>query len=297
MAALATGMIVTGCASQGLSQTQAAAPIERPGQPARQAGPEISPERSDQMTAPERSANAFASSDAARGAARTHTVSSGENLFRIALNNGMTTQQLAALNDIPAPYVIVPGQALRLDAASTSAPAQPAARRSSAAPAEVRLASAPSPQSARQIPAVSSRGTPDFILPVDGRLVSRSRSLHSGGSAPGWTFAVASGAPVSAAAQGSVMYAGDGVPGFGNLVLIRHSGDWVTAYGHNDRILVSRGDSVTVGQTIARAPRVRRSEQAEVYFEVRNGVTPVDPGQVIEPGMARAGDRFADASR
>jgi len=161
----------------------------------------------------------------------------------------------------------------------------------------VRLASAPSPQSARQIPAVSSRGTPDFILPVDGRLVSRSRSLHSGGSAPGWTFAVASGAPVSAAAQGSVMYAGDGVPGFGNLVLIRHSGDWVTAYGHNDRILVSRGDSVTVGQTIARAPRVRRSEQAEVYFEVRNGVTPVDPGQVIEPGMARAGDRFADASR
>ncbi|MGX6646496.1 peptidoglycan DD-metalloendopeptidase family protein [Maricaulaceae bacterium MS644] len=277
VAALA-GMMVGACASADASEIVQAAPIYRPlsdAAPSSTRVPDlIAPSQRSQAAAPQRSVT------------RTHTVASGENLFRIALNNGMTTQELAALNGLSAPYTIVPGQELRLAATTMAAVEQPAAAPAAPPPAATRsvrttdqgepLGGAPT--------FLGERGVPEFALPVEGRVVARTRSLPDGSSAPGWTISVPPRARVAAAAAGSVMYVGDGVPGFGNLVLIRHNDAWVTAYGHNEEILISRGDRVSAGQTIARAQRPRRSESTEVYFEIRNGVTPVDPGQLIPSG-------------
>ena len=285
-------MTVSACAATADSASIQAAPIERPMQALQPVSQAVAENRSDVSSQP-------AQGPQATSQARIHTVSRGENLYRIALNNGMTTQQLAALNDLAPPYTIVPGQALRLDSAQPAAlertvESAPDIALAEARPSAARPGTSPSPA---QRASSTGRGAPQFVLPVDGRIVARSRNLPGGGSAPGWTFAVNSGARVSAAADGSVMYAGDGVPGFGNLVLIRHSGEWVTAYGHNDRILVNRGDRVEAGQAIARAPRVRWSQAPEIFFEVRNGVTPVDPGQVIALEDRATGERFAEASR
>jgi lipoprotein NlpD len=217
-------------------------------------------------------------------------VESGENLFRIALSNGLTTQELAALNGLSAPYTIVPGQELQLAAITLASAGDPGATPAAPPPTAVRAVPARAvPATDRAEPAgappfFGEPGVPEFGLPVEGRVVARTRSLPDGSTAPGWTFSVPSRAPVAASAAGSVMYVGDGVPGFGNLVLIRHNHTWVTAYGHNEEILISRGDRVSAGQTIARAPNERRSENTEVYFEIRNGVTPVDPGQLIPSG-------------
>lgn len=284
IAAALAGSLVGACTSAGASQTAEGAPISRPLDAASNAGAHSGRTGGADMIESLRRSPAAGPQP---GAVSTHTVASGENLFRIALNNGMTTQELAALNGISEPYTIVPGQELRLAAPGRAADEPPAITPVPAPPPAVtRLAQAADPVDRLSASATTfgERGVPDFSLPVEGRVVARTRSLPDGGSAPGWTISVPPRARVAASAAGSVMYVGDGVPGFGNLVLIRHNDHWVTAYGHNEEILISRGDRVSAGQTIARAQRPRRSESTEVYFEIRNGVTPVDPGQLIPSG-------------
>ena len=85
---------------------------------------------------------------------------------------------------------------------------------------------------------------------------------------------------MKAAENGVVAYAGDELKGYGNLVLIRHSNNWVSAYAHNEEILVKRGDQVRRGQVIAKAGRTGQVNQPQLHFELRKGSRPVDPDQV-----------------
>jgi len=82
---------------------------------------------------------------------------------------------------------------------------------------------------------------------------------------------------VLAVADGEVIYSGDGLTGYGNLILVRHSGDIVSAYAHNRQNLVQKGDKVTQGQTIAQVGETGRASGPHLHFEVREGVTPTDP--------------------
>ena len=87
------------------------------------------------------------------------------------------------------------------------------------------------------------------------------------------------GTPVKAADDGTVAYAGNELKGYGNLVLIRHSNGYVTAYAHASELMVKRGDSVKRGQTIAKSGQTGNVSSPQLHFEVRKGATPVDPMQ------------------
>jgi murein DD-endopeptidase MepM/ murein hydrolase activator NlpD len=121
-----------------------------------------------------------------------------------------------------------------------------------------------------------------FRWPVKGRLIAnygpRTDSTHNDGI----NIAVPMGTEVLAAEQGVVAYAGSELKGYGNLILLRHDNGWVTAYAHNEEILVKRGDKVKRGQSIAKAGKTGTVDQPQVHFEIRQGQKPVDPMPHLE---------------
>ena len=89
------------------------------------------------------------------------------------------------------------------------------------------------------------------------------------------------GTPVKAAEDGVVAYSGNELKGYGNLVLVRHSNGYVTAYAHASELMVKRGDSVKRGQTIAKSGQTGNVTSPQLHFEIRKGATPVDPMQFL----------------
>jgi len=96
------------------------------------------------------------------------------------------------------------------------------------------------------------------------------------------------GAPVLAAENGVVAYAGEELKGFGKLLLIKHSDGWVTAYAHNEALLVRRGDTVARGQAIARVGSTGNVGEPQLHFEIRKGTRAIDPTRVLQPRPATA---------
>jgi murein DD-endopeptidase MepM/ murein hydrolase activator NlpD len=126
-------------------------------------------------------------------------------------------------------------------------------------------------------PAVAQETTHSFRWPVKGRVISTFGAKPGGTRNEGINIAVPEGAGVRAADSGVVAYAGNELKGYGNLVLIRHQGGWVTAYAHNKELMVKRGDTVKRGDMIARAGRTGSVESPQLHFELRKGATAVDP--------------------
>ncbi len=128
----------------------------------------------------------------------------------------------------------------------------------------------------------ASAGGQKFRWPVKGRVIAsygpRSDSTHNDGV----NIAVPMGTEVLAAEQGVVAYAGSELKGYGNLILLRHDSGWVTAYAHNEEILVKRGDKVKRGQSIAKAGKTGTVDQPQVHFELRQGQKPIDPTPHME---------------
>jgi murein DD-endopeptidase MepM/ murein hydrolase activator NlpD len=127
-----------------------------------------------------------------------------------------------------------------------------------------------------------------FRWPVQGRIVSAFGTKPDGGHNDGIDVAVPIGTSVMAAENGVIAYAGDELKGYGNLVLIRHSNNWVSAYANNDEILVKRGDQVRRGQVIAKAGRSGQASQPQLHFELRKGSRPVDPTKYMTSAQANA---------
>lgn len=121
-----------------------------------------------------------------------------------------------------------------------------------------------------------------FRWPAKGKIVSSFGQRADGTHNDGIDIAVPLGTEVLAAEAGVVAYAGNELKGFGNLVLLRHDNGWVTAYAHNDALLVKRGDKVRRGQAIAKAGKSGSVDQPTVHFEVRQGSKPVDPVPLLE---------------
>jgi murein DD-endopeptidase MepM/ murein hydrolase activator NlpD len=127
-----------------------------------------------------------------------------------------------------------------------------------------------------------------FRWPVQGRIVSAFGTKPDGGHNDGIDVAVPMGTSVLAAENGVIAYAGDELKGYGNLVLIRHSNNWVSAYANNSEILVKRGDQVRRGQVIAKAGRSGEASQPQLHFELRKGSRPVDPTKYMTSAQANA---------
>lgn len=120
-------------------------------------------------------------------------------------------------------------------------------------------------------------GAPHFIRPVNGQTVQGFGADGSGQTNDGINIAAAAGTAVQAADAGTVIYTGNELAAFGNLVLIRHAGGWVTAYGHLGSIGVQRGTTVTQGQSIGTVGQTGSASAPQLHFEIRQGSKPVDP--------------------
>ena len=192
----------------------------------------------------------------------TTTVQRGQNLYRIATDNGITLRDLAAWNGIPAPYTIYPGQRLRLyPGGSTSSAGDTGSSRPPPRPAPKPTVAPPSSPFA-------------WHWPVDGALLSR--YVAGEPTRQGIDVAGREGAPVRAAAAGVVVYSGSGLVGYGELVIVKHDEQWLSAYGHNRARLVKEGQSVAAGQQIAELGHSGAARDM-LHFEIRYNGKPVDP--------------------
>jgi murein DD-endopeptidase MepM/ murein hydrolase activator NlpD len=136
------------------------------------------------------------------------------------------------------------------------------------------------PQQAMVAPPVGG-GAPHFIRPVSGQTVQGFGSDGSGQTNDGINIAAPAGTPVQAADAGTVIYTGNELAAFGNLVLIRHAGGFVTAYGHLGSIGVQRGSTVTQGQSIGTVGQTGSASAPQLHFEIRQGSKPVDPAPFL----------------
>ena len=209
-------------------------------------------------------------------AAGVYEVRRGDTLYSIAWRHGVDYRRLARWNGIAFPYTIYPGQRLRLKP-SAGAPA-----RSAAAPArEARSPSAPASRPPREPQPAERRGAAPTLAwrwPVDGPVL---RGFSRGGDGKrGIAIGGSLGQTVQAAAPGRVVYSGSGLRGYGNLVIVKHSDRYLTAYGYNRELLVQEGDRVGVGDAIARMG-LGPGRQAALHFELRRDGEPVDPARYL----------------
>jgi murein DD-endopeptidase MepM/ murein hydrolase activator NlpD len=130
-------------------------------------------------------------------------------------------------------------------------------------------------------PAETTSALPTFRWPARGKVVTSYGAKTNGKSNDGINIAVPEGTPVKAAEDGVVAYAGNELKGYGNLVLVRHSNGYVTAYAHASELLVKRGDTIKRGQVIAKSGQSGEVGSPQLHFEIRKGSSPVDPLQFL----------------
>ncbi|MGY2173456.1 peptidoglycan DD-metalloendopeptidase family protein [Pseudomonas gingeri] len=221
-----------------------------------------------------------------------HVVVRGDTLFSIAFRYGWDWKALAARNNIPEPYTIHVGQAIRFDSRSNSTPAVATSTTTTSSSSSFskttvtrRPATAAGTPAAAPAPTAAATPTPPpgpapkgWAWPSNGVLIGKFSS--NGSLNKGIDIAGDLGQPVLAASDGSVVYAGSGLRGYGELVIIKHSDTYVSAYGHNRRLLVREGQQVKVGQTIAEMGSTG-TDRVKLHFEIRRQGKPVDPLQFL----------------
>ncbi|MEC8877454.1 MAG: peptidoglycan DD-metalloendopeptidase family protein, partial [Pseudomonadota bacterium] len=120
-----------------------------------------------------------------------------------------------------------------------------------------------------------------FLWPIRGKIISRFGSKGSGIHEDGIKIAVHEGEEVQASKKGEVIYSGNGLRGFGNLIIIKHKNGWITAYGHNQVNLVKMGKIVKEGEIIAKAGSSGGAKTPQLYFQLRRGFETVDPQKFL----------------
>lgn len=254
------------------------------------------------------------SAQASRGSITTDTyqVQRGDTLYSIAFRAGQDFRELARRNQITAPYIIHPGQQLRMTgaapAARTTVAATPATRAPQPSPVTTRPATpapatpraqtnpsppaksvAPSPQTgyvhnrSAQNPEKTEHNTPasgrlQWQWPARGTLLAR--FSHQEHGSKGIKIAGNEGQRINAAAAGQVVYAGNALRGYGNLIIIKHNDDYLSAYAHNSRLLVREQQRVEAGQHIADMGSTEAS-RTQLHFEIRFRGQSVDPLQFL----------------
>lgn len=287
-----------------LTPPPAAAPAPAPA-PAQAAKPQAAYAAPDQQN--------FATNEAGS----EHVVKAGETLYSLGRSYKLSPFAIADLNQLPHNAVLTTGQRLRIPGgAAAAAPAEKSAAVPAApaetAPAVAEVAPQPQPQAetekqaaaataapAPEAPAAANEAAPAetaaasadpaapaFRWPVSGRVISGFGAKPNGLRNEGVNIAVPEGTSVKAAESGVVAYAGNELKGYGNLILIRHDNGWVTAYAHNKDLLVKRGDTVKVGDVIARSGQTGSVDAPQLHFEVRKGATAMDPMKFLGASTA-----------
>lgn len=217
----------------------------------------------------------------------SYKVVAGDTLTGIARRHGVTVSQLMTANGLTASTIRV-GQKLAIPAVRKTAAnpansqAMPAATDNKSgrqsASLQQPVAQQGNSQSSKSADAAPQRtGIGTFRWPVRGKVITGFGERDGDTSNDGIDISVPEGTAVKAAENGVVVYAGSELEGFGNLVLLRHGGGWITAYAHNKNLDVTRGDVVRRGQIIARSGRTGDARTPKLHFELRKNSTPVDP--------------------
>lgn len=210
-----------------------------------------------------------------------HTVQRGDTLYSIARQYNVDVTSLSRVNNLQTPYSLNVGDRLVLPASVGSAPAasytavqsQNTVQTTSKSKTYTPIKSAPITDS---YVAPKARKT-KFDWPVKGTIISGYGNLGSGRKNDGINIKAALGTNVKAADSGTVAYAGNELKGFGNLILIKHADGWITAYAHNDRLFVKKGQKVTRGEKIATVGSTGSVTTPQLHFEVRSGKKAVNP--------------------
>ncbi|SFH82067.1 lipoprotein NlpD [Pseudomonas guineae] len=219
-----------------------------------------------------------------------YQVRRGDTLYSIAFRFGWDWKALAARNRIAPPYLIRVGQIIRFDGHSSSRPPMVATARVLVtptsrpnAPIQSRPVQSQSPAPVKTTPSITAlpptqRSASGWLWPSNGAVIGRFSS--NGSLNKGIDIGGELGQPVLAASDGSVVYAGSGLRGYGELIIIKHSDTYVSAYGHNRRLLVQEGQQVKAGQKIAEMGSTG-TDRVKLHFEVRRQGKPVDPLQYL----------------
>lgn len=252
----------------------------------------------------------------------THVVQRGETLYSIADSEGVELYSLARMNELTPPFAVEPGRVLKLPPAvarplapETPPPAPPPGKpeitATRLAPVTAQpLGAPPGPPPSKpevvslpptaQPPAATPPQQPQtelpspppragrFLWPVQGKVIGHFGTSAAGMHNDGINIAAAKGTPVRAADSGVVAYAGNELRGYGNLVLIKHAGGWMTAYAHNGTLLVKRGEVVKRGQEIATVGSTGIVSEPQLHFEIRRGTQVLDPTQYLAASQASA---------
>jgi lipoprotein NlpD len=227
------------------------------------------------------------------GRPATYRVRKGDSLTVIAWRWGLDWRELAAWNDIRHPYTIYPGQRLRLQpgqndsrsrASRSSAGSVPKAKMQSTQPVRNPVP-APRTTGRKELSSVgTAKRDPGFVedlrwrWPVQGRLLSSYAAADE--KRQGIKIGGDQGRAITAAESGKVVYSGSGLIGYGRLIIIKHNNEFLSAYGHNRRLLVKEGDWVTKGDKIAEMG-LANGGQPMLHFEIRRNGKPVNPMSLL----------------
>jgi lipoprotein NlpD len=203
--------------------------------------------------------------------AATYVVKPGDTLNKIARATGVAEGTIARINKITNPNLLIVGQTLRLSDSQTPPPVA----RTNSASTQTSQSSNSSTSTESSSARASDAGLISWGWPAKGKVIQGFTSTTKGIDIAGST-----GDPIEAAANGKVIFAGDGPRGLGNLVIVEHSDGFITAYAHNKSLLVKEGQQVKRGTKIAEMGQ-SDTTSVRLHFEVRRRGTPVDPMQYL----------------
>ena len=205
-----------------------------------------------------------------------HIVSRGDTLYAISRQYGVSVNDLKRINGLTYPYTLAIGQKIMLQgsAASTTAYSNRSTKQTVRNSSKTQTKYTTRRQ--KSYPVAKNRKT-KFMWPVQGTIVSKFGTIGKGRANDGINIKAAKGSTVKAADAGTIAYAGNELKGFGNLILVRHNDGWITAYAHNDRLLVKKGQKVKRGEKIATVGETGGVNSPQLHFEIRAGKKAVNP--------------------
>ena len=238
---------------------------------------------------------------AVAGPSSVHIVNRGDTLMSIARRNNIPAADLARANNLDttaklslgmkltvpgtknAAAQVAPVQQVAAVVAPVAKPGTPGVQKESArlAQSTVNVEEKPAAEAPAIKPSEATGALPTFRWPVRGKVITTYGAKTNGKSNDGINLAVPEGTPVKAAEDGVVAYSGNELKGYGNLVLVRHSNGYVTAYAHASELMVKRGDTIKRGQIIAKSGQSGEVGSPQLHFEIRKGSSPVDPLQFL----------------
>ncbi len=218
-----------------------------------------------------------------------YTARKGDTLYSISKASNVPVKRIAKANKMRAPYTVSIGQKILVPQARENSAIYANAKQPGKPKKSTKIANRVSaPRDVADIARNVSYTKPSlstsngfFNWPVKGAVIADYRSGGVGSRNDGVNIAAPAGTPVRAAAAGQVVYRGSGLDGFGNLLLVRHVDGYVTAYAHNDAMLVKKGDTVRQGQMIAKVGSTGSVSSPQLHFEIRQNLKSIDPTTML----------------